>query len=820
MNKSILVLLIILSQYLVPGILISAPSIKVGIYNNDPLIFANKEGDGEGIFADIIDYVAAKEGWKIEYVPGNWQQCLSRLKNRQIDILCTIGYSNERAESFSFNKENILTNWGQVYTRTGSEIRAITELAGKNVAILKGDLHQTAFNKLLASFGVDCTVIEVEDYHSVLKSVETGGADAGIVNRFFGIKYASLYKVDKSGVIFNPIKIHYAVPKGDDHQLISTLDQHIKALKNDENSVYYRSLDKWFGSISPGSFVPRWFPWALAGIGGALGILFLGNLVLRARVRSSTKELTIELDRRRSAEKALHEAYTIINRSPAVAFLWKCTEGWPVEFVSGNVLELSGFSSEEFMSGLVPYADIIHPEDSDRVASEVESFSSDVKNSAIIHEPYRIIAKDGKIKWLDDRTYIRRDNSGKISHYEGIVVDMTDKMTASEILKEHKEKLVRSRKMESLGLLAGGVAHDLNNVLSGIVSYPDLLLLELPENSKFRTIIKTIKESGDRAAAIVQDLLTVARGVATMKEPLNLNVLVSNYLRSPEFLRLEQFHPLIAIKSELSEDLLNIVGSGVHVRKLIMNLVSNASEAIKEQGTVTISTTNRYVDRPLKGYDEIDIGEYAVLSVSDNGPGISSEDYERIFEPFYTKKVLGRSGTGLGLAVVWNVVQDHHAHIDVKTRESGTRFDIFFPITRDSVATKESGIAFEKLHGNGEKILVVDDIESQRDITCKMLSSFGYQPVYVSSGEEAVEYVSEHHADLIVLDMIMDPGINGRVTYERILRENPGQKAIIVSGFAETDDVIGAQELGAGKFLKKPLTLEMLGMAVKEELSK
>ena len=820
MNKSILVLLLILSQYLVPGSLSSAPSIKVGIYNNDPLIFANNEGNGAGIFADIIDYVAVKEGWKIEYVPGNWQQCLSRLESRQIDILCTIGYSDERAESFSFNKENILTNWGQVYTRTGSEIKAITELAGKKVAILKGDLHQTAFNKLLASFGVDCTVIEVEDYHSVLKSVETGSVDAGIVNRFFGIKYGNLYKVDKSGVIFNPIKIHYAVPKGDDHQLIGTIDQHIKALKNDENSVYYRSLDKWFGSISPGSFTPRWFRWALAGTGGVLGILFLGNLVLRARVRSRTKDLTIELDRRRSAEKALHEAYTIINRSPAVAFLWKCTEGWPVEFVSGNVLELSGFSSEDFMSGLVPYADIVHPEDADRVASEVESFSSDIKNSFIIHEPYRIIAKDGKIKWLDDRTYIRRDDSGKISHYEGIVVDITDKMNASEILKEHKDKLVRSRKMESLGLLAGGVAHDLNNVLSGIVSYPDLLLLELPENSKFRTIIKTIKESGDRAAAIVQDLLTVARGVATMKEPLNLNVLISNYLLSPEFLRLEHFHPIITIKSELSENLLNIVGSGVHIRKLIMNLVSNASEAIKEQGTVTISTTNRYVNKPLKGYDEIEIGEYAVLSVSDNGPGISSEDYERIFEPFYTKKVLGRSGTGLGLAVVWNVVQDHQAHIDVKTQESGTRFDIFFPITRDSVATQESAIAFEKLRGNREKILVVDDIESQRDITCKMLLSFGYQPVSVSSGEEAVEYVSEHHADLIVLDMIMDPGINGLVTYERILGENPGQKAIIVSGFAETDDVIGAQELGAGKFLKKPLTLEMLGIAVKEELSK
>jgi two-component system, cell cycle sensor histidine kinase and response regulator CckA len=374
--------------------------------------------------------------------------------------------------------------------------------------------------------------------------------------------------------------------------------------------------------------------------------------------------------------------------------------------------------------------------------------------------------------------------------------------------------------MESLGLLAGGVAHDLNNVLSGIVSYPELILMDLPEDSKLRKPIETMQESGQRASAIVQDLLTVARGVATTKEPLSLNDLVGDYLHSPEFNKLKQFHPTVTVKTNLDTDLFNISGSPVHIRKVVMNLVSNASEAIEGSGNVTISTMNRHIDRPLRGYDDVNIGEYVVLSVSDDGSGISSHDLERIFEPFYTKKVMGRSGTGLGLAVVWNTVQDHKGYIDVTTDENGTAFELYLPITRDEISDKALSIPIKDYKGNQETILVVDDMESQREISCKMLDALGYKTKVVSSGEEAVEYLKENTVDLILLDMIMDPGINGRETYESIIKIHPRQKAIIVSGFAATNEVKEAQKLGAGQYIKKPVTLEKIGIAVKEELEK
>jgi len=523
---------------------------------------------------------------------------------------------------------------------------------------------------------------------------------------------------------------------------------------------------------------------------------------------------------RKQAEEAVREAYNIINRSPAVTFLWKNAEGWPVEFVSDNVDELFGYKAEEFTSGKISYARAVHPDDLERVGEEITTFSAEKGREEFTHVPYRIITKDGEVKWLDDMTFIRRDGKGDITHYEGIVLDISERVKAEDAKEGLQVKLQRSQKMESLGLLAGGVAHDLNNVLSGIVSYPELLLLDLPEDSKLRRPIETMQESGHRAAAIVQDLLTVARGVASTKEPLNLNDLVSDYLNSPEFKKLKKFHPAITINANPDSDLLNILGSDVHIRKVVMNLISNASEAIDRSGTVTISTVNRYVDKPLKGYDDVTIGEYVVLAVSDDGSGISSGDLERIFEPFYTKKVMGRSGTGLGLAVVWNVVQDHEGYIDVKSDENGTTFELYFPITRDEISDKALSIPIKDYKGNQETILVVDDVESQREIACKMLDTLGYKAKAVSSGEEAIEYLKENNVDLILLDMIMDPGINGRETYERIIKIQPNQKAIIASGFAETDDVKEAQRLGAGQYIKKPLTLEKMGIAIRDELKK
>lgn len=388
-------------------------------------------------------------------------------------------------------------------------------------------------------------------------------------------------------------------------------------------------------------------------------------------------------------------------------------------------------------------------------------------------------------------------------------------------LVESEKRLARAKKMEAIGTLAGGVAHDLNNVLSGIVSYPELLLLDIPEDSPLRNPILTIQESGQRAAAIVQDLLTLARRGVVTTDVTSLNHIVDSYLESPECRKLKEFYPDAGIESNLEPHLLNIMGSSVHLSKIVMNLVNNAAEAMPDGGSIFISTQCRYIDKPVRGYDDIKEGDYVILTVSDTGTGISPEDLERIFEPFYTKKKMGRSGTGLGMAVVWGTVKDHRGYIDVKsTIGKGTTFTLYFPVSRKEITRKEESMPIEKFMGMGESVLIVDDIKAQRDIASRILEKLGYSATAISSGEEAVAYLKSNSADLLVLDMIMDPGIDGLETYRQIIELHPGQKAVIASGFSETDRIKKARELGAGKYIKKPYTLEKIGLAVKKELEK
>jgi CheY-like chemotaxis protein len=238
-----------------------------------------------------------------------------------------------------------------------------------------------------------------------------------------------------------------------------------------------------------------------------------------------------------------------------------------------------------------------------------------------------------------------------------------------------------------------------------------------------------------------------------------------------------------------------------------------------EGGTITIRSENRHADKPINTFDDIGKGDYVTLTVTDTGIGISSKDMERIFEPFYTKKDMGRSGTGLGMAVVWGTVKDHRGYIDIKSREGqGTTITLYFPVTRKELVTDSELVSLEEIKGNGESILIIDDVLEQRQIASEMLEKLGYAVTTAASGEEAVDYMADHSADLIVLDMIMDPGIDGLETYKKILKLHPGQKTIIASGYSESDRVKEAQKIGAGVYIKKPYLIEKFGRTVKKEL--
>ena len=378
-------------------------------------------------------------------------------------------------------------------------------------------------------------------------------------------------------------------------------------------------------------------------------------------------------------------------------------------------------------------------------------------------------------------------------------------------------KLHRAEKMEALGILASSVAHDLNNILAGIVSYPELLLMNLDKESDLRKPLEDIQGAGKRAAEVVADLLTIARGTTTVFVPQNLNILLAEYLRSPEYDQLISNHFGVVVTPLLTPEEPVILCSSIHVKKCVMNLLTNAVEAAGETGTITIETSC-VIEREQTSDGEVE-HSFWVLSIGDNGTGIADPDREHIFEPFYSTKQMGMSGSGLGLAIVWNTMQDHGGKVTVESSPRGTCFKLYFPSTDQHVLVEQNCGTMEQYKGNGEHILVVDDETLLLTLASKMLERLGYQVSVCSSGEEAIIMLQTNSVAAVILDMVMEPGMSGLETYKQILKIHPEQKAMLVSGFAMNDDIQAGLDLGVTTFLKKPYSMAQFGKSLQLTLT-
>lgn len=469
-----------------------------------------------------------------------------------------------------------------------------------------------------------------------------------------------------------------------------------------------------------------------------------------------------------------------------------------------------GYSHEE-LTGM-NLRQVIDEKERDKIYKETQ------KRINKEHSRYEVTIKrkDGQLRQILISATPLLDGEEKVIGTIGVFTDISDLKKAEEEKQQLMEKLVHAQRMESLGVLAGGVAHDLNNILGPLVAYPELIRMKLPSNTPIIKQISQIEKSAQRAAEIVQDLLTMARRGRYEMTPVDLNEVIESYLKSPDFFDLKSRFPAVEVEVNLNNNIPEVHGSDPHLSKVIMNLVVNALDAMPHGGKLCIWTECRYVDKLINGFDNINSGKYVILTVSDTGIGIDKKDSKRIFEPFYTKKEMGKSGSGLGLAIVYGVVKDHNGYIDVQTElNNGSVFTVYIPVVDVTADSKKKAVI--DIRGS-EKILVVDDVAEQRELAACILSSLGYEVDTVATGREAVKYVKKGSADVVILDMIMEDDFDGLNTYRAIIEHKPGQKAIITSGFSETDRVKEAEKLGVGAYLRKPYTMQKLGKAIREVL--
>ncbi|MDY7041727.1 MAG: PAS domain S-box protein, partial [Chloroflexota bacterium] len=416
----------------------------------------------------------------------------------------------------------------------------------------------------------------------------------------------------------------------------------------------------------------------------------------------------------------------------------------------------------------------------------------------------------------DDRILTLAVNTAPLYEGEKIVgtVSMGRDVTAQRQL---EDQLRQAQKMEAIGTLAGGVAHDFNNILGGILGYASFIESQLPVGDPLRPDVETIIRSARRASDLTAQLLAFARGGRYEIRPVNLNNTVNEVVQ----LLSRTIDKAISIETHLADDLTAVEGDAAQLQQMLLNLCLNARDAMPAGGKLIIETSSISLDEEYTSTQlEIEAGDYVFLMVSDTGMGIDAETQAHIFEPFFTTKqeLPGEKHSGLGLAMVYGIVRGHGGTIHVYSElGKGTTFKIYLPAAeRPAVEKKAEKSA---LVGGEETILVVDDEETILAMVNRLLSNAGYTVVLAESGVEAVELYRErgHEIDLVILDMIM-PEMGGRETYERLREIDPGVRVLLSSGYSQNGQAQEIINAGVQGFLQKPFDLSRILNKVRKAL--
>jgi PAS domain S-box-containing protein len=494
----------------------------------------------------------------------------------------------------------------------------------------------------------------------------------------------------------------------------------------------------------------------------------------------------------------------ILSFSPAILYRLKLngadvTDAW----VSDNVKMILGYEAES--CSVAWWTNNLHPEDRAAGARHI----AELLHEGRLVSEYRFRHQNGQYRWIHDEKRLLRGPDNQPTECVGSWFDITER-------KQLEEQFRQAQKMEAVGRLAGGVAHDFNNALTAIIGFSDVALGSLLHGDPLREIIDQVKKAGERASHLTRQLLTFSRKQVVVPVVLDLNAVLAEMQKMLGRLLGEDIDLAIVPGANLW----HVTADAGQVEQVIMNLAVNARDAMPAGGRITIQTHNAELDREYsRTHPQVAPGDYVLLAVTDTGCGMDAATKARIFEPFFTTKGPER-GTGLGLATVYGIIKQSGGHIDVSSEPGlGTSFKIYLPRERQVPRSSRSMPGPNIMATGNETVLLAEDEDGVRALSRIILQKQGYKVLEARHGGEAL-FVGEQHAgpiDLLIADLVM-PHMNGHQLAERLASTRPNMKVLFMSGY--TDDAVvrhGVLEPGL-PFLQKPFTPSGLAQKVREVL--
>ena len=515
-----------------------------------------------------------------------------------------------------------------------------------------------------------------------------------------------------------------------------------------------------------------------------------------------------EIIRRRQTEatrqKKETQLRTVLDAAEIGTWIWNFDANEVI--LSEYARSILGFTNDEFLYSLEAILERIHPEDREIFNEKVNIA---IKKGGLYEIEIRIVLPNSIPRWLTARGHVLLDSQKQPTQMISAIVDITEK-------KQLEETYLRQQRLESLGSLASGVAHDLNNILTPIMMSVQLLPVTLSKvNPRSRELLQLLENNVKRGSALVKQVLSFARGIGGEEKVVQVKHLIADIKQ----MATETFPKSIEIQTDVSPDLQTISADATQIHQILLNLAINARDAMTEGGLLNISATNIDIDRESVRDSHAQAGSYIVISVSDTGMGISPENIERIFEPFFsTKKNDG--GTGLGLATVMNIVQNHGGFIDTISKiGQGTQFSVFLPAV--TVAKIDSAESLTIPKGEGELILIVDDEATICEITKASLENYNYRAIVANNGIEAIATYVQHQAEIaVVLMNIAMPAMNGVMAIRTLQKIDPQIKIIVVSGSNLNRETLRDRELNISSFLAKPYSTHTLLQTLRKAIDK